>query len=53
MDITEILDFETRKMLEIVTFLRQQSRRVSLKKLADRLSVHVKTLTKYVGKLRH
>lgn len=52
MDITIILGFETKKMLEILTFLQQQSREVPLKKLADEMSVHVKTVVKYVGKLQ-
>lgn len=52
MDITEILDFETRKMLEILKSLQKQSNELSFKKLADELAVHVKTAVKYVGKLQ-
>ncbi|MBP1044709.1 helix-turn-helix domain-containing protein [Enterococcus sp. BWM-S5] len=52
MDIREILDFETKKILEILRLLQQSTKELSFRTLAEELSVHVKTVARYVEKIQ-
>lgn len=52
MELTDILDFETKKILEIIAVLRRTPKELTLRMLADELSVHVKTVAKYIEKVQ-
>ncbi|MGC6767456.1 helix-turn-helix domain-containing protein [Enterococcus sp. LJL128] len=52
MEVIDILDFETKKIIEILGILQNATEDILLKSLAEKLAVHVKTVRKYLYKLQ-
>ncbi|WP_086330314.1 helix-turn-helix domain-containing protein [Candidatus Enterococcus mansonii] len=52
MEYTKILDFESKKLLELFTLLKSTNKECSLEKLSKELAVHPKTILRYLKKLQ-